>query len=110
MEQIEKRISDPTFWENQEDSKKKLLQKRSQIEESLKQVEGFQTSLGDSEALIELLDEGEEVAPDLKAELSQLDKDLSETELKTLLSGPHDRNNSIVTIHPGAGGTESQDL
>jgi peptide chain release factor 2 len=41
--------------------------------------------------------------------LSRLDKDLSETELKTLLSGPHDRNNSIVTIHPGAGGTESQD-
>ena len=109
MEQIEERISDPTFWENQEDSKKELLQKRSQIEESLKQVEGFQTSLGDSEALIELLDEGEEVAPDLEAELSQLDKDLSETELKTLLSGPHDRNNSIVTIHPGAGGTESQD-
>ena len=109
MEQIEKRISDPTFWENQEDSKKNLLQKRSQIEESLKQVESFQTSLGDSEALIELLDEGEEVAPDLEAELSQLEKDLSETELKTLLSGPHDRNNSIVTIHPGAGGTESQD-
>ncbi len=81
MEQIEKRISDPTFWENQEDSKKELLQKRSQIEESLKQVEGFQTSLGDAEALIELLDEGEEVASDLEAELSQLDKDLSKTEL-----------------------------
>ena len=109
MEQIEKRISDPVFWENPEDSQKGLLQKRSQIEESLRQVEEFQTSLSDAEALIELLDEGEEVASDLQAELSRLDENLSETELKTLLSGAHDRNNSIVTIHPGAGGTESQD-
>lgn len=75
----------------------------------MRQAEGFQNSLGDAEALIELLDEGEDVVSDLEAELSKLDKDLSETELKTLLSGPHDRNDSIVTIHPGAGGTESQD-
>ena len=109
MEQIEKRISDPVFWENPENSQKTLLQKRSQIEESLRQVEEFQNSLSDAEALMELLDEGEEVASDLQAELSRLDKNLSETELKTLLSGAHDRNNSIVTIHPGAGGTESQD-
>ena len=109
MEQIEKRISDPVFWENPEDSQTELLQKRSQIEESLGKVEEFRKVLGDAEALIELLDEGEEVTSDLQAELSKLDKDLSETELKTLLAGPHDRNDSIVTIHPGAGGTESQD-
>ena len=109
MEQIEKRISDPVFWENPEDSQTELLQKRSQIEESLGKVEEFRKVLGDAETLIELLDEGEEVTSDLQAELSKLDKDLSETELKTLLAGPHDRNDSIVTIHPGAGGTESQD-
>jgi peptide chain release factor 2 len=109
LEQIEQRISDPTYWENQKDSQKELLQKRSHIEETLRQVGEFRNSLGDAEALIELLDEGEEVASDLQAELIKLDKNLSEIELKTLLSGPHDRNNSIVTIHPGAGGTESQD-
>ncbi|MEE8350510.1 MAG: peptide chain release factor 2 [Acidobacteriota bacterium] len=109
LERIEQLISDPTFWENAEDSQKKLLQKRSHIEDTLRQVEEFKKSLGDAEALIELLDEGEEVTSDLQAELSNLDQGLSETELKTLLSGPHDRNNSIVTIHPGAGGTESQD-
>jgi len=106
---LKKRISDPVFWENPKESQKELLQRRSQIQESLRQAEGFQNSLGDAEALIELLDEGEDVVSDLEAELSKLDKDLSETELKTLLSGPHDRNDSIVTIHPGAGGTESQD-
>ncbi|MEE2821469.1 MAG: peptide chain release factor 2 [Acidobacteriota bacterium] len=109
LEQIEKRISDPKFWENPENSQKKLLQRRSQIEANLHQVEAFKTSLADVDVLMELLDEGEDVVSDARDELSALDKALGETELKTLLSGPHDHNDAIVTIHPGAGGTESQD-
>jgi peptide chain release factor 2 len=72
-------------------------------------AEQYQSSLGDLAALMELQDEGEDVTSDLQEELSRLEESLSETELQTLLSGPHDRNDSIVTIHPGAGGTESQD-
>jgi peptide chain release factor 2 len=79
------------------------------LEESLRLAEQYQSSLGDLAALIELQDEGEDVTSDLQEELSRLEKSLSETELQTLLSGPQDRNDSIVTIHPGAGGTESQD-
>jgi peptide chain release factor 2 len=65
--------------------------------------------LGDLEALIELAGEGEEVDAEIKAELEQLERELSETEIQTLLAGDHDINSAIVTIHPGAGGTESQD-
>ena len=79
------------------------------MEESIKLAEQYQSSLGDLAALLELQDEGEDVNSDLQEELSRLEESLSETELQTLLSGPHDRNDSIVTIHPGAGGTESQD-
>ena len=79
------------------------------MEESINLAEQYQSSLGDLAALMELQDEGEDVTSDLQEELSRLEKSLSETELQTLLSGPHDRNDSIVTIHPGAGGTESQD-
>ena len=79
------------------------------MEESIAVAELYQSSLGDLAALMELQDEGEDVTSDLQEELSRLEKSLSETELQTLLSGPHDRNDSIVTIHPGAGGTESQD-
>jgi len=79
------------------------------LEESINLAEQYQSSLGDLAALMELQDEGEDVASDLQEELSRLEESLSETELQTLLSGPHDRNDSIVTIHPGAGGTESQD-
>ena len=79
------------------------------MEEGIAVAELYQSSLGDLAALMELQDEGEDVTSDLQEELSRLEKSLSETELQTLLSGPHDRNDSIVTIHPGAGGTESQD-
>lgn len=79
------------------------------MEESIRLAEQYQSSLGDLAALMELQDEGEDVTSDLQEELSRLEESLSETELQTLLSGPHDRNDSIVTIHPGAGGTESQD-
>ena len=79
------------------------------MEESIRLAEQYQSSLGDLAALLELRDEGEDVTSDLQEELSRLEESLSETELQTLLSGPHDRNDSIVTIHPGAGGTESQD-
>ncbi len=61
------------------------------------------------ETLLELRDEGEEVATEIEKELSRLEKVVEDTELKTLLSGDHDFNSAIVTIHPGAGGTESQD-
>ena len=79
------------------------------MEESIRLAEQYQSSLGDLAALLELRDEGEDVTSDLQEELSRLEESLSETELQTLLSGPHDRNDAIVTIHPGAGGTESQD-
>ena len=102
-------MADPAFWENPEDSQKQLLKRRSQLEESLKLADQYQSSLDDLTALLELQDEGEDVTSDLQEELSKLEESLSETELQTLLSGPHDRNHSIVTIHPGAGGTESQD-
>ena len=72
-------------------------------------AETCRNSLGDLEALIELAKEGEEVSEEVEAELNKLEKDLSETEIQTLLAGDHDINNAIVTIHPGAGGTESQD-
>jgi len=66
-------------------------------------------SIRDLGTLIELGEEGEEVEEEINAELQSLEKRLSETELHTLFAGDHDANSAIVTIHPGAGGTESQD-
>jgi len=65
--------------------------------------------LDDLGAMVELYDEGEDVAGDLAKELDRVAQELELIETQALLSGEHDAANAIVTIHPGAGGTESQD-
>jgi peptide chain release factor 2 len=63
----------------------------------------------DLEAYFELAHEGEGVAGELRAELDALREEVQRQETESLLGGENDRLNAIVTIHPGAGGTESQD-
>jgi len=65
--------------------------------------------LADLEAYLELAREGENVSGEMRTELEALRAEVERLETATLLPGEHDRLNAIVTIHPGAGGTESQD-
>ncbi len=65
--------------------------------------------MADVGAYFELAHEGENVTADLQGALQTLRADLDLLETETLLAGEHDRLNAIATIHPGAGGTESQD-
>ena len=51
----------------------------------------------------------EEVHAEIVDAIEALEKDLQQYELSMLLNGPHDKNSAILEIHPGAGGTESQD-
>jgi peptide chain release factor 2 len=60
-------------------------------------------------AYFELGREGESVLPEIRAELNALREEIERLETETLLGGENDKLNAIVTIHPGAGGTESQD-
>jgi peptide chain release factor 2 len=59
--------------------------------------------------LVEWAETGESVEGDLLKGLDEFEQDVEAAEIKKMLSGEHDRRNAIVTIHPGAGGTESQD-
>src|SRR5207302_4769022 len=63
----------------------------------------------DIAAYFDLSNEGENVDADLQREIGNLRELLDRLETETLLSGENDARNAIVTIHPGAGGTESQD-
>ncbi len=69
--------------------------------------------LADLEAASELLQEAgdsdQELARDLETGLQKLNQEVEEFEFRFMLSGPHDRDSAILSIHPGAGGTESQD-
>ncbi len=65
--------------------------------------------LDDLGVLLEWAEQGEDVAADLQRSIEALDAEVEAAEIKKMLGGEHDRANAIVTIHPGAGGTESQD-
>jgi peptide chain release factor 2 len=65
--------------------------------------------LDDLSVLLEWAEAGEDVVADLQRSLEALDAEVEAAEIKKMLGGEHDRANAIVTIHPGAGGTESQD-
>jgi peptide chain release factor 2 len=82
---------------------------RRRLQESLEADQQLERALSDLGAYLELAGEGENVAGDLRAELDRLRAILDQAETATLLGGENDRLNAIVTLHPGAGGTESQD-
>ena len=105
---IEKQIARPDFWQDQEASQK-VLQTRRRLEEALETDRLLERALADLKAYFELAREGESVAGELRAELDALRERLDRLETATLLGGENDRLNAIVTLHPGAGGTESQD-
>ncbi len=85
------------------------MRERKRLEEALATESELERRNGDIDAYFELAREGEKVEEDLKREIDSLRQTVERLETETLLSGETDRNNAIVTIHPGAGGTESQD-
>ncbi|MBI2682109.1 MAG: peptide chain release factor 2 [Acidobacteriales bacterium] len=108
LEQIEKKIADPAFWADPAQSQQ-TMRERKRLEEQLAADADLARRTGDVSAYFDLVREGENVEPELRRELTGLQQRAEELQTRTLLSGEHDAMNAIVTIHPGAGGTESQD-
>jgi len=105
---IEARVSAPDFWKDQA-SAQKTMQRRRQIEEDLALRDALSRRLDDLGVLVEWVEAGEDVGGDLAAGVDALARDVDAAETKKMLGGEYDRSNAIVAIHPGAGGTESQD-
>jgi peptide chain release factor 2 len=85
------------------------MRQRKRLEEGLATAAELERRSNDIAAYFELAKEGESVGADLRREIDGLRALAEKLETETLLSGEHDAHNAIVTIHPGAGGTESQD-
>ena len=85
------------------------MRERKRLEDVLATESDLARRSDDIAAYLELAREGENVTADLKRELDALREVVDRIETETLLSGENDARNAIVTIHPGAGGTESQD-
>ena len=105
---IERRAGEPDFWSHQADAQK-VMQTRRRLEEDQALLQSLHRRADDLSVLIEWANAGEDVSADLARGLDELRDEVEAAETKKMLSGDHDRANAIVTIHPGAGGTESQD-
>ena len=81
------------------------------LKNKIQKYSDIKSRLDDIEVLIELgLEEQDSsVASEAVEEIKKLDKDVEALRLETLLNGPYDRNNAIISIHAGAGGTEAMD-
>jgi peptide chain release factor 2 len=101
-------MSQPGFWDDQEKAQE-VGRKRSRIEKRIESGQSIDTKLDDLDTLLELSREGESVDADVETVVSQLESEVNAVELTMKLSGEHDLSNAVVNIHPGAGGTESQD-
>jgi peptide chain release factor 2 len=86
-----------------------VLQRRRRAEEEHALARSLHRQADDIAVLVDWARQGEDVSADLAAALDTFARDVQGAEIRTMLSGELDRKNAIVTIHPGAGGTESQD-
>lgn len=103
-------MATPGFWDEQETAQQ-YVQTASRLKQVVADWEAVNEQVEDASVMLELIAEesDEEMQKEAGQMVRSLGKDLEELELAALLSGEYDQNNAILTIHPGAGGTESQD-
>jgi peptide chain release factor 2 len=103
-------MSQADFW-NDIDEASKTSQRLKLIKDRIKLIEDLGERINEGELIFELSKEedGKELLNELSELLNSLEKSIEKLELKFRLNGEYDNNNAILSIHPGAGGTESQD-
>jgi peptide chain release factor 2 len=105
---LEAQAAAPDFWKDQANAQK-VMQRRRRLEEDKTLAESLRRQTDDLLVLFDWAKQGEDVSADLARGLPQYERDVDAAEIRMMLSGELDRSNAIITIHPGAGGTESQD-
>lgn len=110
LNELEEQTQKAEFWNDSENSSK-VLQKIKSLKDKISGFVFLKNLIDDTKGIIELsLEEKEEsMIQEVKSSVKQIEKKLEKLEISNLLSGKHDSSNAILTIHPGAGGTESQD-
>jgi peptide chain release factor 2 len=110
LHSIDAEMGSPAFWEDTRRAQD-LVRERSDLSRIVTRFGDLAKEAEDLRTFVELAEEtgDETVAPEIETGIGRLRGTLDEFELETLLSGPHDAKDAILSIHAGAGGTESQD-
>ena len=110
IKELETKTSEPNFWDDQQNSST-VLTKMKRLQNKLEKFNKMKSEYENLESLNELLlmEEDIELGKEVLKNTKKLEEEIEHLQLETLLSGKYDKNNAILTLHPGAGGTESQD-
>ena len=108
---LEAKMAEASFWDNQSEAQK-VVSELARLKSLVAPAGEIEKRVEDLKALLELAEESDDdpaLREELSSEVKRLNADLDRIEIESFLSGPHDSCNAIVTIHAGAGGTESCD-
>ncbi|HEU5139245.1 MAG TPA: peptide chain release factor 2 [Bacillales bacterium] len=110
IRELDLKMADPAFWDNQEEAQK-VIQEVNGLKDLVGDFSELEEKYDNLEVSYELVkEEGDaELGQELEEGVRSLGERLNRFELKLLLDEPYDANNAILELHPGAGGTESQD-
>lgn len=107
---MENKIQEADFWDNHELAQKILKEKKS-LEDKLDELKSLEDGLSDINVMIEMAEESEsrEFCKEIEESFDELNKKIETVRIKTLLNGPYDANNAIISVHAGSGGLDAQD-
>ena len=110
IEELEADMEAPGFWDDTEKSQKAMKELKA-LKDSFEKYDALVRGLEDTKTLIEMAEEENDASllPEIDSEITTFEEHLEELRIETLLSGEYDRSNAILTLHAGAGGTESCD-
>jgi len=110
LQELERQTAQPDFWNNTQNAAR-VNRKKSSLEREIRRWADIERQNGDLTALLQLADESAdaELSRELATSLARFEQSVGQLRIELLLSGEHDISNALVAIHPGAGGTESQD-
>lgn len=111
IDELEAKMLAPNFWDDSEEAQK-IIDDLNASKDTYQSFEKLNETAEELELMVEMieLDSDPEMEKELKTTLKKWQQATTDYELKVLLSGPYDRSNAILELHPGAGGTESQDF
>jgi len=110
LSDLEKQTSEPNFWNDSQNSSV-ILKKITSLKSKIENFKKVKTEFNNIDELNELLktESDDDLEKELISGIKNIEKSIDKLEISTLLSGKYDTNNAIITLHPGAGGTEAQD-
>jgi peptide chain release factor 2 len=108
LEKIDQQLASPEIWQNQ-DKLQSLRKCKKALEKEIHLYKRIWEKKEELDVLLELMSEGENVQEEIEKNFTEFHREMEKAKLQALFDDPDDPRNALLTIHPGAGGTESQD-